>query len=914
MRNFYNKIIVLTPARELFYAGIIFFFLAIICRPAFMETPADYTRKPLLDPAGLLQVHAWQAHNLDQYQAGHFPLWNRYTGMGQPHLANIQTGSFFPTWALWMALGGSAALYGSILIFRLWLTAMFWFVFSRKKLCGFPGALLGASVYAFGGYAIPFAQLIDLNSQMLLPLLMLAFAGLIHKPDTKMLFGSALLVCLALWGGHPSAAFVTVLVALVYALISFLAGNHHKKVLPQRFLVLAGAGVLGALFSAAVLIPFLNYLPRCWSMHGPGFGVFHLDPHGFFNLFLPGLHSLFQNMPARIPIEHLEKGPLEMLQLPYLDTAVPGALPAAGPLVCVLAIFGAVRARRTGWNALFFLGLFSVAAGLTFGLPGFRLIALVPPFNVNSNFKFFFSEIHVCVAMLAGVGMERLVAEARQAYKNHGKPRGVLIYAAFFALLAAFFIIDIDYLAATFWARTLIPLTFLAIILCFFLSRHAALIAVCVCVLFGVHDRARSFRPFVSIERPEAEKKAALVAAIESRLSPGSRATGLGRYWPPNLLMNEQIKDVRSSDALFYKPYVNLIQRVNGHGRKENIDYFYPSYYTRPTSQGLASPEARNLSAGLALGRNAWLPAQIVDGVILKGKGVYGVAVPSKLYYDMESGDRCGSFPRPCHPGLFLHAPAGVSFRPAEVMGKETVVQKGLAGVVSFLPLIGYPEYSAPDDAGAGFLAVEKKGPRHRLLYWRYITPFENIYENRAGSPVKLETQSRSSVTLATTPGPKNNRDRDWSAFAALSVHAGEYRPPPVPVWSYNKGAPYIYEVPHKPWAHVKGSSKPLSFKREADDSFLVKIPAKGDEQKVVVHEAWYPGWKAQSCEESLKITASPDLTAFSVTAPKGAEEVFFYFAPLDFKTGLFVSISALLISLVFMVVSIKLRRRSESG
>ncbi len=872
-----------------------------------MKTAADYTRKPLLDPAGLLQVHAWQIHNLEQYRAGHFPLWNRYTGIGQPHLANIQTGAFFPIWALWMALGGSAALYGSVLIFRLWLTAMFWFVFSRKKLCGFPGALLGASVYAFGGYAIPFAQLIDLNSQMLLPLLMLAFSGLIQKPDTKTLLGSALLVCLALWGGHPEAAFVTVLVALVYALISFLAKGPHKKVLPQRLLVLAGAGVLGALFSAAVLIPFLNYLPRCWSMHGPGFGVFHLDPHGFFNLFLPGLHSLFQNMPGRIPIEHLEKGPLQMLQLPYIETAVPGALPSAGPLVCVLALFGALRARRTGWNALFFLGLFSVAAGLTFGLPGFRLIALIPPFNVNSNFKFFFSEIHVCVAMLAGVGMERLVAEARHAYKNHGRPRGVLIFAAFFALLAAVFTIEIDYLAATFRARTLVPLAFLAIILCFFLSRPAAIIAVCVCVLFGVHDRAESFRPFVSIERPEGEKKAALVSAIKSRLSPGSRVTGLGRYWPPNLLMNEPIKDVRSSDALFYKPYVNLIQRVNGHGRKENIDYFYPSYYTRPTSQGLDSTEARDLSAGLAFGRNAWLPGQIVDGVMLKGKGVYGVTAPSKLYYDIESGDRCGSFSRPCHPGLFLHAPATVRFRPAEVMRKDTDGEKNLVSVVSFSPLIDYPDCSAPDDAGAGFLAMEKNGPSNRLLYWRYITPFENIHENRSGSPVKMETDVRSAITLATTPGPRNNRDSDWSAFAALSAHPDEYRPPPGPVWSYNKGAPYIYEVPHKPWVHVKGSSTPLFFEREADDSFRVAIPANSEERKIVVREAWYPGWKARAGGDSLKIIPSRDLTSFSVTAPQDAEEVFFYFGPLDFKTGLFVSLSALLISLIVVPVFTKL-------
>ncbi|MFO8057488.1 MAG: hypothetical protein R6V10_09345, partial [bacterium] len=288
---------------ELFLAGLIFLALALLCRPDSMKELADYARKPLLDPAGILQVHPWQLHNLSQFQAGHFPLWNQYTGTGQPHLANIQTGAFFPLWDAWMAAGGGATLYGATLVFRLWLAAMLWFVFARKKLCRFPGAVLSGAVYAFGGYAVPFAQLIDLNSQLLLPILMLFLSGLFQKNKIIYFIGSSLLVCLALLGGHPSAAFVTVVVAAVYALAEFMAGGGNKKFLPGRVFVLAGVGVMAAVLCAAVLLPFLNYLSRCWSMHGPGFGVFHLDPHGFFNLVLPDLYSVFQDLPARIPLE-----------------------------------------------------------------------------------------------------------------------------------------------------------------------------------------------------------------------------------------------------------------------------------------------------------------------------------------------------------------------------------------------------------------------------------------------------------------------------------------------------------------------------------------------------------------------------------------------------------------------------------
>ncbi len=903
LRNFLRKLISLTPGKELVPAALIFFVLALVCRPAMMKELADYARKPLLDPAGILQVHPWQEHNLHQFRAGHFPLWNQYTGTGQPHLANIQTGAFFPLWSLWMISGGGATLYGATLLFRLWLSAVLWFVFARRKLCGFPGALLAGAVYAFGGYAIPFAQLIDLNSQMLLPLLMLAFSRMIQKPALKNFLGSALLVCLAVLGGHPEAAFVTVLVATIYALFSFLAEHGHNRLLPARVLVLGASGVMGALLCAAVLLPFLNYLPRCWSMHGPGFGVFHLDPHGFVNLFFPDLYSAFQDMPARIPIEHLEKGPLQMLRLPYRETAVPGALPSAGPLVCVLALFGAVRARRIGWNALFFLGLFSVSAGLTFGLPGFRLIALVPPFNVNSNFKFFFSEIHVCLAMLAGVGAERLIGECKDILQARKKKFLPILFTVLFALIAglSFFLLS----------QRALPSIFIALIVLISLHYKSRLATVLISVLVFLQlwMAAISFHPFVSLDRPEGKQKNELTVEIKSRLSPGARVTGLGRYWPPNLPMSRRLKDVRSSDALFYKPYVNLVRRVNRHSPRQNIDYFYPSYYTRPTPQGLAGADARDLCVGLAFGKDAWVPSQLIDGVLLKGRGIYGVAAPGKLRYDLISATECNDGPRRCYPGLFLHAPGRVSFRLSEVMAGDAEHSKNVSTILSFAPVLSSASHASPD--GAALSALAQRGSHTELLYFRFMLPGENVYQNRSRKPQLLQAQSESSITLATAPGPRNNRDSDWTAFAALSAHHDEYRPPPKPAWSYEKSGPYLYEVPHKPWAHLKGSKEPLPVERTSGDSFWIMVSKTSLTKDLIVHEAWYPGWKARAGSEPLHIRPQEDKTALLVTVPPGANQASFYFEPPDFKVGLFVSITAVLLSLVVVLVSVKLGGRS---
>ena len=51
---------------------------------------------PRVDPAGVLQVWAWNQFSVSELRRGHFPLWNPHTALGQPHLANLQTAVFYP--------------------------------------------------------------------------------------------------------------------------------------------------------------------------------------------------------------------------------------------------------------------------------------------------------------------------------------------------------------------------------------------------------------------------------------------------------------------------------------------------------------------------------------------------------------------------------------------------------------------------------------------------------------------------------------------------------------------------------------------------------------------------------------------------------------------------------------------------
>ncbi len=834
---------------QLLVAGVLFFGLGLLVHP--LESLPDYATEPLLDPAGVLQVFPWVSHNFRELSGLHFPLWNPLSAMGEPHLANIQTAVFFPLYWPWYAAGGGEAAYGALLFFRLWLAAMLWFFFARKKLCSFAGALVVGSAYAFGGYGLWFMQLIDLNSQVLLPLLMLCFSSLAHKPSKTVFAGSSLLTCLAILGGHPEAAFITVFIALLYS-VSALFADHGRPVAGEavsrgRFkrlylspaLLLASSLSLGVLLCSVSMLPFLNYLSRCWTMHGSGFGFFHLDPRAIVNLVAPGIHHMFSGMPREIPVEHMTKGPIEMLMLPYSETSAPGNLPGAGLVVCGLAILAITRLRRLPWQGAFFTGLLAALLGLTLGLPLFRLIALIPPFNLNSNFKFFFSEIHVCLAMLAGAGFDLIFLKSKRPRKK------IWVFLA----LVAFF----------------------------------------VSLIF----QSNLVRPFVTLERPGKEEIQNLKALLKNE-GVENRVQGIYGYWPPNRMSLHGIKDIRSSDALFYRPYVDLINRINGFSAEEALGYFYPSYYMRVSPERLSGREAGKLALTRLVSDSMWMPRGVVEQAVIKGSGVYGQSSPKADFFMLPRGEGSGSAGPARYPGLFLHPPARVSLPPFTKMSTGS----SRKGRLHFIPAI---KRRASSSDGALFQASIRDGQKTGLAYSCFFAPGSKRRMTPAAAPVLLEMSPDEVVELSTLPGPRNLRHSDWAGFAALSWRPDGCEPPPQPERSH----PYVFKTPGLPWAHPEGSAKALRVDRKAGDRVLIDL-AHAAGSTMVVHEAWYPGWKVEIDGKPGAIHIPGDKVSWRVRVQEGAKSALFTFEPLDFRIGLFAALASLLLFFAMLIWQMK--------
>jgi len=856
-----------------------------------LSSPGALSVLPRVDPAGVLQVWAWNAFSSSEWLRGHFPLWNPHTALGQPHLANLQTAVFFPLWLL-RALGTSPLAQDLVLALRLILAASLVFVLGKNAGEGFCGALAAGLLYALGGYGLWFLQLVDLNSQMLLPLLMLVWGKMFTLRRGYLMAASSLLSALVILGGHPEAIFNTFFLAWLYVI--FLAARSRARL--SAFLPLAAAGLIGMLLAGAALLPFANYLPRCWSLHAPGFGFFHLEARGILNLFWPGIHRIFADQPSGIPLQVLERGTLGLLFSGYRETAVPGVPPGLGLLPMLFVLLALGRLRRLNPAAAFFAAILALLLGLTFGLPGFRLIALLPVFNLASNFKFYFSEIHLAFAILAGFGLDQIVSSVRSriAPDSRGAP---------------------DPRSAPDPRRV----TWLS----------ASLVAL---LLVNLYYHSRDVKPYLDLGTRNLKKAPYLnYLQQEQAVSGPFRITGLEGFFPPNLALAFGLDDLRSSDALFYRPYLELLNRLNGLEGDQAVRYFYPSYYTQPSPERLLRPLASLMGLRLAVGPRPLGHGEIMEQVLYHGSGLAGAGLPKKLVDPNLN---------PAQAVLFQHAPSRLDYPWPPAPGETRL---------GFSPWLDAK--AAASDGAHLYLWTETRQTGN-LLFTRFLAP-RDLPASRFEVSLPDQAQDSQILHLATGPGPRNGRESDWCGWAELTAD-----PPGTPEFfprvelSDQKGRPVF--VARNPNAFPRAFSVSRSLPTEPEPELFIlsalsleqlkeaaTVPAgvavkgfPGDHGRVqllayepdrvelevrrasqgllVLADAAYPGWRAWVDGEESRIVRA-DYAFRGVVLARGKHAVQFRFEPLDFRIGLWVSLASLFFLLLVFFLGLKPRASSRT-
>lgn len=554
---------------------------------------------PFIDPAGVIQVTAWDFYNAACFHKGIFPLWNPYTGLGQPHLANFQTAVFYPLKVFFYPWGNlwSHDLY---LFARFVLLGLGIFVLLRAIGTSKPGSIFSSLAFSCGGYVLWFINLVELNNQLLTPFLMIALARLGSGFSWKRFLAVSALVWADILGGHPEGIFITLLFSSLFA--CWMLGLRR---VPYAAALWCCASAVGAMGSAIVIFPFVEYFTKSWNFHFAGMGFLHLGLKAPLTLLSPYFSPTAGGPLPTLPDNLSGMSLRDFFKLPYSSFQLNAGFPYLGIITSSLAAAALFNLKRLSRGAGFFAAFWFLSAGLSMGIFPFNLLAFIPPFHVTNNAKFYFAEITFCACALGGMGLD--IIERRK--------RTILIFLCFFTVLA----VALNFMLAIRTHHLLIQML-PPLILCLVLlseesgksifrnsqqndmfirnsSNKIKLLAVLflICELAIMKQTVKPYLPlnWHKIEAQWIKEIAKEISSTERNFPAGFRFQVKEDFLlPPNLNLIHGLADVRSSDAMFPSKYFYWINELGGIADNEVFHDFYPRYYTRLNEQALNSTNA----------------------------------------------------------------------------------------------------------------------------------------------------------------------------------------------------------------------------------------------------------------------------------------------------------------------------------
>ncbi|MFN2166933.1 MAG: hypothetical protein ACK2U9_11825 [Anaerolineae bacterium] len=245
--------------------------------------PADRAVIPEGDFSG--QYYPLQLFAARELAAGRLPTWNPYLNAGQPGLADIQTGFYYPLNLLpnlvlvLLGLSYGLSLLTAQVLVHFSLASLFTYLFvrhlARRAGARIPAARFAGAVaaltFTYAGYltSFPVQQLTILETAVWLPLVLFFMDRSFQhrRPLPQILLSGAALGC-ALLAGHPQTAMYVVYATLAYGL--FLTWSTPKEAAGSRrgaFLARLAYRVLLPLavavgLAAAQLVPTLGFILR----------------------------------------------------------------------------------------------------------------------------------------------------------------------------------------------------------------------------------------------------------------------------------------------------------------------------------------------------------------------------------------------------------------------------------------------------------------------------------------------------------------------------------------------------------------------------------------------------------------------------------------------------------------------------
>ncbi len=441
-----------------------FYYLLILAAAYSPVVFFGYSLQPsLFNPFGVLDSGTWgyagrlpvNIFNLDHADAaytmwpinklvgellrmGEAPLWNPWQGAGEPLAAQYSTRVFAPYQILENL--SPTAFWDYFLLGRLWLGAVFAFMFLRELKVSGVAAFAGGLFFMFSGAFVWFIWLEQmLNVTMLLPLLFLTARRVALPGNAREVALAAVVLAMALLGGQPETALYAIVSAAIYLL--FLLYPMARRQVLYALARYAFASLLGLALAAPLLILFWEHFGLAFSLHPPGGDMGVRDVMSVARMpaiFFPTLY----NLPR----------PFTFTPLNGLWDHVGGYV---GVTIAVLVVFGLFE-KRHPWRRefLFFfgLGLFLILKHL--GVPPFLWIGYLPLFDQVWSYRWAGGVWVFAFSMAAALAVNALSgAPASAAAKGAVAPSAAPAKAAADGTAASLFLLLASLAALAFFAH-----------------------------------------------------------------------------------------------------------------------------------------------------------------------------------------------------------------------------------------------------------------------------------------------------------------------------------------------------------------------------------------------------------------------------------------------------------------------------
>ncbi len=228
---------------------------------------------------------------------GVLPLWNPYTGCGEPFLADIERGVFYPPNLIYLLMPVRLGIVASVAFHVLLAGAGAYGLCRAWRLSRF-ASLLAGMTYAFNAYTITKIQFpTELAGAAWFPLVLGTYVLWLRRRNRRFLLLVSGALCLQFLAGFPEIVAFTVVALGMYALFVGVREARLQgrwRALFEPLFALAVAGALALLLSMVQFLPTWEALQvsrRAQEMD-PRLHRMSLHPLAVFSLLVPSVYGI----------------------------------------------------------------------------------------------------------------------------------------------------------------------------------------------------------------------------------------------------------------------------------------------------------------------------------------------------------------------------------------------------------------------------------------------------------------------------------------------------------------------------------------------------------------------------------------------------------------------------------------------